>query len=492
MSSSGDSIVNNGSQIDEETKQTAIRKKDEGNEHFKNGEYEKAIELYSEAIKLNPDEPTFYTNRSIAHFKTEGYGYALEDANKSISLNRNFFKGYYRRAATNMALGKFKEALKDFEILKNSKPGDKFYADKFNDCQKIVRRIAFEKAIAVEEVPISQKIDLDSMVVESSYTGPRIEDGKVTKEFMLETIQTFKNRNLIHKKFAFMIILEAEKLFRSLPTLVEIDIPDKKKFTVIGDIHGQYYDLINIFDLNGLPSEENPYLFNGDFVDRGSFSVECILTLLGFKVLYPNHFHMTRGNHESHTMNTIYGFEGEIRAKYSGLMYDLMSSVFNCLPLCALLNKRVLVMHGGLSKEDITLDDIRKIDRFRDPPNTGIMCDLLWSDPTEISDEWSVSRRGVGIQFGKNITHRFCKKNNLDYIIRSHEVKMNGYEIMHDGKCITIFSAPNYCDSLSNRGAYIIMYGPELKDPECIPFVEVAHPTVKPMAFASPLLTSMM
>lgn len=101
------------------------------------------------------------------------------------------------------------------------------------------------------------------MVIESSYTGPMMENDQVTREFMLETISTFKNRKLIHKKFAFIIILEAEKLFRSLPTLVDIEIPDKEKFTVIGDVHGQFYDLINIFDLNGLPSEENPYLFNG-------------------------------------------------------------------------------------------------------------------------------------------------------------------------------------------------------------------------------------
>lgn len=124
--------------------------------------------------------------------------------------------------------GKFKEALKDFEILKNSKPSDKFYLEKYVDCQKIVKRIAFERAIAVEEVPISKSIDLDSMVIESSYTGPVMTEGKLTRDFMLQTIETFKNRKLIHKKFAFTIILEAEKLFRSLPTMVDIDIPDKK------------------------------------------------------------------------------------------------------------------------------------------------------------------------------------------------------------------------------------------------------------------------
>ena len=105
---------------------------------------------------------------------------------------------------------------------------------------------------------------------------------------------------------------------------------------------------MNIFELNGLPSEENPYLFNGDFVDRGSFSVECIFVLFGFKLLYPNHFFMSRGNHESENMNKMYGFEGEVKSKYSSNMVDLFTEVYNWLPLCHCINNRILVMHGGL------------------------------------------------------------------------------------------------------------------------------------------------
>ena len=130
--------------------------------------------------------------------------------------------------------------------------------------------------------------------------------------------------------------------------LVDIDVPEGKKFTICGDIHGQYYDLMNIFELNGLPSEENPYLFNGDFVDRGSFSVECIFVLFGFKLLYPNHFFMSRGNHESENMNKMYGFEGEVKSKYSANMVDLFTEVYNWLPLSHCINNKVIVMHGGL------------------------------------------------------------------------------------------------------------------------------------------------
>ena len=113
---------------------------------------------------------------------------------------------------------------------------------------------------------------------------------------------------------------------------------------------------MNIFELNGLPSEENPYLFNGDFVDRGSFSVECIFVLFGFKLLYPNHFFMSRGNHESENMNKMYGFEGEVKSKYSANMVDLFTEVYNWLPLCHCINERILVMHGGLFSKVIIIN----------------------------------------------------------------------------------------------------------------------------------------
>ena len=146
----------------------------------------------------------------------------------------------------------------------------------------------------------------------------------------------------------FQILLDVKAYFEAQPSLIDITVPEDKKFTICGDIHGQYYDLMNIFELNGVPSEENPYLFNGDFVDRGSFSVECIFVLFSFKLLYPNHFFMSRGNHESENMNKMYGFEGEVKAKYTANMVDLFTEVYNWLPLAHNINNRILVMHGGL------------------------------------------------------------------------------------------------------------------------------------------------
>ncbi|XP_064394815.1 serine/threonine-protein phosphatase 5-like [Halichondria panicea] len=232
-------------------------------------------------------------------------------------------------------------------------------------------------------------------------------------------------------------------------------------------------------------SQDNPYLFNGDFVDRGSFSVEVVLTLFGFKALYPNHFHLSRGNHESETMNKMYGFEGEVKEKYSSQMVELFTEVFNYLPLAHIIGGKILVTHGGLFKDDdVLLDDIRKVDRDRQPPEDGIMCNLLWSDPQMLNGR-SPSKRGVGTQFGPNVTEDFLSRNGLELVIRSHEVKPEGYEVSHNGKCITVFSAPNYCDQMGNKGAFITLTK-DLK-PEFTVYEAVPHPKVKAMQYASPL-----
>ncbi|XP_049812956.1 serine/threonine-protein phosphatase 5 [Schistocerca nitens] len=467
----------------------AEKLKEEANLCFRNQDYNKAIDFYTQAIEANPNVAVYYANRSFAYLRTECFGYALTDASKAISLDKTYIKGYYRRAAAYMSLGKFKLALKDFEAVTKARPNDEDAKAKYAQCNKMVKKIAFEKAIAVDhgKKSIADTIELENMTIEDDYDGPKLEDGKVTLQFMVDLMQQYKEQRKLHRKYAYKILLDVKQLFMKQPSLVDINIPDGKKFTVCGDIHGQYYDLMNIFELNGIPSEENPYLFNGDFVDRGSFSVECIFTLFGFKLLYPNHFFMARGNHESRVMNEMYGFEGEVKAKYTAQMAELFTEVYNWLPLCHCLNNRVLVMHGGLFSDDsVTLEDLRKIDRNRQPPEEGLMCELLWSDPQPQPGR-EPSKRGVGIQFGPDVTKKFLDLNGLDYIIRSHEVKNEGFEIAHDGHCITVFSAPNYCDSMGNKGAFITLNGRDMK-PKFTSYEAVPHPNLKPMAYANALM----
>ncbi|KAL9347749.1 hypothetical protein Peur_059115 [Populus x canadensis] len=327
-------------------------------------------------------------------------------------------------------------------------------------------------------------MDLD---VEPQYSGARIEGDIVTLDFIKKMMDDFKNQKCLHKRYAFQMVLQTREILQALPSLVDINVPEGKHFTVCGDVHGQFYDLLNIFELNGFPSEENPYLFNGDFVDRGSFSLEVILTLFAFKCMCPSAIYLSRGNHESKSMNKIYGFEGEVRSKLSETFVELFAEVFCCLPLAHVINGKVFVVHGGLfSVDGVKLSDIKAIDRFCEPPEEGLMCELLWSDPQPFPGR-GPSKRGVGLSFGKDVTRRFLQDNNLDLVVRSHEVKDEGYEIEHDGKLITVFSAPNYCDQMGNKGAFIRFEAPDLK-PNIVTFSAVPHPNVKPMAYANNFL----
>jgi len=330
--------------------------------------------------------------------------------------------------------------------------------------------------------PTLSSAEINVMTVEEDYDGPELEEGKVTEKFVLKLMDTFAKQGKLHQKYACQMLLNVKDLLMRLPSLVDIHLNEDEKITVCGDIHGQFYDLMNIFNKNGLPSSTNPYLFNGDFVDRGAFSVECVLTLFGFKLLYPEKFHLARGNHETLTMNLLYGFDSEVKAKYNASVAQLFTDVFNWLPLAHCINKKVFVVHGGLfSKDNVTLEDIRSITRNRQPPGEGIMCDALWSDPQSEPGR-SPSRRGVSVQFGPDVTESFLRQNDLHYVIRSHELKSEGYELAHGGKCITVFSAPNYCDCMGNKGAFLTIHGKTLK-PLVTQFLAVNHPAPKIVPF---------
>jgi len=318
-------------------------------------------------------------------------------------------------------------------------PGDKIAQAQYELCNKSVKRDAFLKAIEVQdEVSAAEGLNLDAMVVEEEYDGVRLEK-EMTKGFIEDMIQRFKGGKKIHKKYVFQIILAVKDIVKDEPTMVEMEIENGHKLTVCGDTHGQFFDLLEIFRLNGNPTETHGYLFNGDFVDRGSWSTEVALTLYAYKWLYPKHFFLNRGNHETDDMNRMYGFEGECRHKYNERVFKLFSESFSALPLATLIGQKFFTLHGGLfSDDDITLDDIRKLNRHkqRQPGQSGLMMEMLWTDPQPQNGR-GPSKRGVGLQFGPDVTKRFCEKNGLEAIIRSHEVRMEGYEVEHDGRCIT-------------------------------------------------------
>lgn len=212
--------------------------------------------------------------------------------------------------------------------------------------------------------------------------------------------------------------------------------------------------------------DKTKYLFLGDYVDRGIFSVEVLILLAALKIAYPDGVYLLRGNHESRVMTQTFNFKEECLFKFDQDVYNCFMSFFDSLPLAAVINGKFIALHGGISPELSTLQDINKINRFVEPPQAGLMADILWSDPVdsesgELSDSYTLNRqRGCSVTFGAKALSLFLTRNNLLSCIRGHEVQLEGYK-MHKwhGKdfpqIITLFSAPNYCDSFNNKGALI-------------------------------------
>ncbi len=234
--------------------------------------------------------------------------------------------------------------------------------------------------------------------------------------------------------------------------LVELEAP----LHVCGDIHGQYYDLLRIFEHCGYPGEYS-YLFLGDYVDRGKQSLETVCLLLCYKIKFPDKVTLLRGNHESSVTNRIYGFYDECKRRYNVRIWRSFTELFNWLPVAAIIDEKILCMHGGLSPELKNLQNIQDISRPTDIPDSGLLCDLLWSDPDKDVLEYDENDRGVSVIFGEKIVQDFNKKNDLDLIIRAHQVVDDGYEFFASKQLITIFSAPNYCGEFDNSAGIMII-----------------------------------
>ncbi|XP_051551979.1 serine/threonine-protein phosphatase with EF-hands 2-like [Myxocyprinus asiaticus] len=401
------------------------------------------------------------------------------------------------------------------------------------------------------------------------YSGPRL-TFPLDMDQAADLVEAFKNKQQLHSRYVLQLLLETWKLLRVLPNINRVSTCHSKEITICGDLHGQLEDLLLIFYKNGMPSLEKPYVFNGDYVDRGKDSIEILLILFAFLLVHPGDVYLNRGNHEDHIINLRYGFTKEVLGKYKmhgKRILKLLQKIFSWLPLVTVIDHRVLVVHGGIS-DTTDLGLIARVDRHRyvsalRPPkkknasrsnlytdtaiNEMIFCknrrgsltfpkqfgsrdsfqrrslqdfsstvartveeelevrrrqaefslssfsmshrnlnslssesdpdssentetsneewkqilDLLWSDPMSQDGCIPNEIRGGGCYWGPDVTEDFLNRHNLQLIIRSHECKQDGYEFCHNRKVLTLFSASNYYDVGSNRGAFVRL-GPDL------------------------------
>lgn len=240
--------------------------------------------------------------------------------------------------------------------------------------------------------------------------------------------------------------------------LAAIDIFVKEKntirlnppMTIVGDIHGQFWDLLELFAV-GDDCPESSYLFLGDYVDRGYDSVETFLLLVGLKVRYPERLFLLRGNHESREITQVYGFYEECTKKFgSSNVWKYCTEVFDSLPISAIIGDKYFCVHGGISPNLPTVDLIRNVNRFSEVARDGIISDILWSDPEEDTEEFEKSPRGAGYIFGATALHRFNHTNGFGCVVRAHQLAMEGYKYLFDEQILTVWSAPNYCYRCGN------------------------------------------
>ncbi|KAJ8319398.1 hypothetical protein KUTeg_004489 [Tegillarca granosa] len=246
---------------------------------------------------------------------------------------------------------------------------------------------------------------------------------------------------------------KAREIFLEQPALLELESP----VVIVGDIHGQYEDLMTHFKTCGFPPDSN-YLFLGDYVDRGKRSLETICLILAYKIKYPNNFFILRGNHECASINRIYGFYDECKRRYNIKLWKTFTDCFNCLPIVAIVEDAIICMHGGLSPDLTDLNMIRNMERPVDVPDSGLFCDLLWADPDNDITGWGENDRGVSYTFGGDVVETFLEKHNLSLVARAHQVCIQYCNFINLQRyLVTLFSAPNYCGEFDNAAAVMIV-----------------------------------
>ncbi|XP_074155977.1 serine/threonine-protein phosphatase with EF-hands 1 isoform X6 [Sminthopsis crassicaudata] len=324
-----------------------------------------------------------------------------EKAMKAAVLIQNWYRCYKARLELRR-----RQALNIFETIEYADEQDQMQLAKFFTFMLehyVKNKSSADNLPKIFNPEPKRKSDQETIIslieVPDTYYGPRLKFPLTFADVVL-LIDAFKENQILHARYVLEVLVEAKKILQQMPNIIHISSTVSKELTICGDIHGKLDDLFLIFYKNGLPSGNNRYVFNGDFVDRGQNSMEVLMVLFSFLLVYPNDIYLNRGNHEDYLMNMRYGFTKEIMQKYK-------------------------------------------------------IVNILWSDPRSRKGCYPNTSRGGGCYFGPDVTENVLAKFGLKMIIRSHECKPEGFDICHDGKIITVFSASNYYEEGSNRGAYL-------------------------------------
>ena len=278
------------------------------------------------------------------------------------------------------------------------------------------------------------------------------------KDVTLEDLRAcMEDSKVLDQELVVDILRRVSEILMDEPNVLMLQSP----IIICGDIHGQLFDLFKLFSIRGEPNRETRrYLFLGDYVDRGHQSIHTFLYLAFLKILDPKSIYLIRGNHEARAQNMTYGFHSEIMKVYGNEgLWRLFNETFDLLPCCAIVDKSIFGVHGGLSKDANLVQRISQIDRFGELPDKGLYTDLCWSDPDENKHEYVENTRGAGWLFGAEQTDQFLHVNKLSLVARAHQLAQDGYKWYFDNKLVLVWSAPNYCYKAGNMAAIMCVNG---------------------------------
>jgi len=301
---------------------------------------------------------------------------------------------------------------------------------------------------------ISSKRNVAVGVMQSNiyvFDNDSAEDKVITRQELMRVLKKMHNRENIERDYFAYILRRSKKLLQSSDLVYDIKLPNQSsntQVTVIGDTHGQYDTILYIFQMNGFPSEEHVYIINGDFMDKGSQSIESLIALYLYKLHCPSCIHFTRGNHET---DEYFRFmvKRQVLERYDEEVYGLILETIYELPIALTIENKVFVIHAGITSSQLTLEDLKSIKRGIEPEEDTLNMDIIWADPGDEDGMGGDSIRGL--LFGPDVSEEFLANNHLKIIVRAHDSTVDsGYQNDHDGRVLTIFSSP-----LCTKGSFL-------------------------------------
>ena len=378
-----------------------------------------------------------------------------EDVKKCVDQKEDDIKEYNKKEYDKIEDKKKKEDKKEEDEKEEDKKEEENYEEEENSEKDEEEKIEKEKSENISLNKINFIKDIRSNSIKK--IEKEIEESMDRISYLIEKLIESRKGEIcsnvkLSEREVFTVIDKSFPIIQNEPSMLELEPP----LYICGDIHGQFYDLLRVFDILKYPPESK-FLFLGDYVDRGKKSLECILLLLCLKIKYPSRIYLLRGNHESADINRTYGFFDECKRKVSVKIYKKFCNLFNILPFTALVGEKILCMHGGLAYDLKDIEQLKNVKRPTEIPNNGLICDLVWSDPDDylFVDFGRNNERGISVCFSKSAVEKFNKKNDIDLICRAHQVVEEGFQFFADMKLITIFTAPNYMGEFDNKGGIL-------------------------------------